>query len=76
MILNIEGLKLAIKEGEGLKLETTNNLNEILKALDEIKEVVQAQLSKVKAVSQREAKKIAEKNAKLTALKDIERELA
>ena len=65
---------IALKIGEGLTLETTNNLNDILKALNEVSEVVMAQLNKAKAVPQRTAKKVAEKNAKLLALKEMEKE--
>jgi hypothetical protein len=65
---------IALKVGENLSLETTNNLNDILKALEEISEVVRAQLNKAKGVPQRTAKKTAEKNAKILALKDLEEE--
>jgi hypothetical protein len=65
---------IALKVGENLSLETTNNLNDILKALEEIREVVRAQLNKAKGVPQRTAKKVAENNAKILALKDLEEE--
>jgi hypothetical protein len=64
----------ALKVGENLSLETANNLNDILKALEEISEVVRAQLNKAKGVPQRTAKKVAENNAKILALKDLEAE--
>ena len=66
---------IALKIGEGLNLETANDLNDILKALEEISEVVRAQLNKAKGVTQRTATKLADKNAKLLALKEIEEEL-
>jgi hypothetical protein len=65
---------ISLKVGENLSLETANNLNDILKALEEISEVVRAQLNKAKGVPQRTAKKVAEKNAKVLALKDLEAE--
>jgi len=65
---------ISLKIGEGLNLETANNLNDILKALNEVSEVVQAQLNKAKAVPQRTAKKTAEKNAQLLAQKDLAKE--
>lgn len=67
---------IALKIGENLAVETSNNLADILKALEEIKEVVQAQSNKAKAVAQKEAKRIAERNAKKIAEKDMELELA
>jgi hypothetical protein len=65
---------IALKVGENLSLETANNLNDILKALEEVSEVVRAQLNKAKGVPQRTAKKVAENNAKILALKDLEEE--
>jgi hypothetical protein len=65
---------ISLKVGENLSLETANNLNDILKALNEISEVVRAQLNKAKGVPQRTAKKVAENNAKVLALKDLEAE--
>jgi hypothetical protein len=42
--------------------------------LEEIGEVVRAQLNKAKGMPQRTAKKVAENNAKILALKDLEAE--
>jgi hypothetical protein len=48
---------IALKVGENLSLETTNNLNDILKALEEISEVVRAQLNKAKGSATKDGKK-------------------